>query len=348
VKSVGRLNNILIKEKARAQDAINRMYDNKQLRYLSIQQVKKGILRKSSYDSFFDFGEEKIKELTASRRYGTARSYQGLLGILKVFTKGKDVRFNEVNYDFLKRFEMFHLSKEGNTLNGVAAYMRVLKSIYNKGIKEGMIEREAYPFYQYQIKTLPTAKRAVDIKYIKRILELELEEGSKLFHYRNYFLISFMLYGMPFIDMAFLKLGNMVNGRIRYHRRKTSRMYDIKIPDQLWEILDYYCRHKEEDDFILNIVTRTVLSDQYKDIDWERHRYNKGLKKIAELCGIEQRLTSYVSRHSFATQAMLLKIPLEAISAMMGHSKINTTQIYLKSLPTTMLDQYNEKLVLSL
>ncbi|HMB62500.1 MAG TPA: phage integrase SAM-like domain-containing protein [Eudoraea sp.] len=122
-----------------------------------------------------------------------------------------------MNYNFLKRFEQFHLSKDGNTLNGVAAYMRVLKAIYNKGIKEGMIEREAYPFYQYQIKTLPTAKRAMDIKYIKRILELKLEEGSKLFHYRNYFLITFMLYGMPFIDMASLKLDNIVNRRIIYH-----------------------------------------------------------------------------------------------------------------------------------
>lgn len=63
------------------------------------------------------------------------------------------------------------------------------------------------------------------------------------------------------------------------------------------------------------------------------------------MCGIEQKLTTYVSRHSFATQAMLNDVPLQAISTMLGHSKLNTTQIYLKSLPTNILDDYNERLI---
>ncbi|MEX0290740.1 MAG: tyrosine-type recombinase/integrase [Flavobacteriaceae bacterium] len=80
-------------------------------------------------------------------------------------------------------------------------------------------------------------------------------------------------------------------------------------------------------------------------MSWERQRYNRGLKLIGEMCGIEQKLTTYVSRHSFATQAMLNDVPLQAISTMLGHSKLNTTQIYLKSLPTNILDDYNERLI---
>jgi len=68
------------------------------------------------------------------------------------------------------------------------------------------------------------------------------------------------------------------------------------------------------------------------------------LKRIATLCNIDHNLTSYVSRHSFATQAMLQNVPLLAISAMLGHSKLNTTQIYLKSLPNNILDTYNEQI----
>ncbi|WP_409557875.1 tyrosine-type recombinase/integrase [Allomuricauda sp. AC10] len=55
-------------------------------------------------------------------------------------------------------------------------------------------------------------------------------------------------------------------------------------------------------------------------------------------------MTSYVSRHSFATHAMFKKVPLEAISAMMGHNKLSTTQIYLKSLPSNILDSYQLEL----
>ena len=347
-RNVSRINNLLIKEKARLVDELNKLYDRGELVYMSINQVKHRISRKKNFDSFFAFGAEKVNELNASQRYGTAKSYAGLLGILKVFTKGKDVRFNEINYDFLMKFEQFHLSKEGNSLNGVASYMRVLKAIYNKGIKEGYIERDAYPFYHYKIRMTPTAKRALDAAGLKKIMELKVNPDRKVFHYRNYFLISYMLYGMSFVDMCFLRLENIIEGRIQVQRKKTSKQYNIKITDALWELLEFYIEGKSKEDFILPVIMRATLEDQYKDIDWERHRYNKGLKEIAELCGIENRLTTYVSRHSFATQAMLQNIPLQAISSMLGHSKLNTTQIYLKSLPTDVLDEYNEILVKSM
>lgn len=102
---------------------------------------------------------------------------------------------------------------------------------------------------------------------------------------------------------------------------------------------------KEKVEYIFPIIKREDPGIQEREINWERQRYNRGLKKIQQLCGIEQKLTTYVSRHSFATQAMLHNIPLEGISAMLGHSKLNTTQIYLKSLPTTILDAYNERLI---
>ncbi|WP_190810305.1 site-specific integrase [Flagellimonas sp. S3867] len=344
VESVANLNNILIIEKARAQEIINDLYRRNELDFLSVTQLKDKIVKKSSYESFFNYGHVLVSELNASQRYGTARSYKGLLGILKVFTKGKDLRFNEVNYDLLKRFERFHLSKDGNTLNGLASYMRTLRAIYNKGIKEGLVEKDAYPFDKYRIRTMPTEKRAIDLQHIKKIMSLNLKKDDPLFHFRNYFLFSYMLLGMSFIDMAFLKIGNIVDGRIKFQRKKTSKVYDIKITEQLKAILKYYTKGKNKGDFILPILKRNTLELQYKDEKWALKRFNKGLKKIAGLCGIEEKLTSYVSRHSFATHAMLNKVPLQAISAMLGHSKLNTTQIYLKSLPNNILDTYQEAL----
>mgnify|MGYP003676184491 CR=1 FL=1 len=223
--------------------------------------------------------------------------------------------------------------------------MRTIKAIYNKGIKEDIIERENYPFYKYQIKTNPTEKRAIKVEHIKKILELDLINEHSLFHYRNYFLLSYMTMGMSYIDMAFLKKSNFVDGRIKFHRKKTSKMYDIKITEQASEILKFYLPKKKLNDFILPILKRDSLELQYKDAQWGLKNYNKGLKKIAELCSIEERLTSYVSRHSFATHALFKNIPLLAISSMLGHSNLSTTQIYLKSLPNDILDGYNKNLV---
>jgi len=344
VESVRLLNHLLLKEKAKASDIINKLYDKGELQYLSLNQVKQNLIRKTNFDSFLEYGYHLVDELKYVHRFGTAISYEGTLRIMKTFANEKDIKFNEVNYDFLKKFEKYHLAKEGNSTNGLAAYTRTIRAIFNKGIKDGAIDKDAYPFSEYKIRTTPTKKRAINISYIKNIMELNLPIEHELFHARNYFLISYMLYGMPFMDMALLKITNIKNGRIDYQRKKTSKNYDIKISEPLSKILGFYLKDKTKLEFIFPIIKRDTSEQQYKDVIRKRKIYNKKLKKIADLCGIEQRLTSYVSRHSFATHAMLHDIPLQAISAMLGHSNLNTTQIYLKSLPNGILDEYNERL----
>jgi len=153
------------------------------------------------------------------------------------------------------------------------------------------------------------------------------------------------MYGMNFKDMASLKRSDLSNGRIQYRRNKTGKLYDIRITGGLNEILDYYLDLSPSSKYVFPILKRDSVVLQERDVQWARKRYNKKLKDLAELCGIESNLTSYVSRHSFATQAMLNNIPLNAISAMLGHSNLKTTEIYLKSLPSNVLDQYNEKLL---
>ncbi|GAA3560245.1 site-specific integrase [Snuella lapsa] len=342
--TVKRLNNKLLKAKVRANNVIDRLNEKEELNYLSLTQLKNKITKKVTVNSFFEYSDSIIEELNKVERYGNANSYYAITKILKKFNKDNDLKFNEVNYDFLKKFEQFHYSR-GNSTNGLAVYMKTIRAIYNKAIKAGIISKEAYPFTNYKIKTTPTEKRALDISSIKSIMQLQLNENDGLFHYRNYFLTSYMLYGVSFIDMAFLKLENIVDNRIKFFRRKTSKPYDIKITPQLKEILKFYIKNKNKSDFIFPIITRDTYELQYKDVLWARKRYNQGLKEIADKCNIEQRLTSYVSRHSFATQAMLQDVPLQAISAMLGHNRLSTTQIYLKSLPNEVLDDYNKKLV---
>lgn len=344
VSHIARLNTLLLKEEARANDIINQLYDTGKLNYLSITEVKKRISRNSSYDSFFEFGESVVSDLKSAHRYGTARHYKCVLSVLRKFTKGRDLKFNEVNYDLLKRFERQHLAK-GNSWNGLSTYLRGIRALYNKGIKAGLIEKEAYPFDYYSIRQIPTDKRALGVEDLRKIIELELPQDQVLFRYRNYFVCSFFLYGMNFTDMAYLKVENIIDGRIRFRRKKTGKLYDIRITKQLEGILELYLDGKRGGEYIFPVIKREDPAKQEREINWERQRYNRGLKKIQKLCGIEQKLTTYVSRHSFATQAMLHNIPLEAISAMLGHSKLNTTQIYLKSLPTRVLDDYNEMLI---
>jgi len=233
----------------------------------------------------------------------------------------------------------------GFSENGLAVYMRTIRAIYNKAIKEGCAELEAYPFKKYSIKTKPTKKRAIEYVAIKKIANLNFEPTDPLYHTRNIFLMSFYLQGAPFMDLAFLKMNKLIDGRVQYKRKKTGRFYDIKITPSLQSILDYYLSSKNPNDFILPIIKRESLVDQYNDVQWAHKRHNIRLKEIAKLAGIDENLTSYVSRHSFASIANNLGVPVTAISEMLGHEKLTTTQVYLSSLKKDVLDQYNEQVI---
>lgn len=60
-------------------------------------------------------------------------------------------------------------------------------------------------------------------------------------------------------------------------------------------------------------------------------RFNSYLKELADICGIKKNLTTHTARHTFATTVTLANgVPLETVSAMLGHKSIRTTQIYAK------------------
>lgn len=363
--NVTRLNNEIQKKKSDALDSILKLSEGKKVAPSTVTDIKQRIDPDFQNRSFYDFGDTLIKELIKAERIGTARSYQLLLNVLKTFNKGKpleknkggnpkttkfkepkyaDLRFGEINYSFLQQFENYHLSA-GNQLNGLAVYMRTIRSIFNKAIKAKEVDKDLYPFNDYKIKTKPTRKRALENTSIAKIIDLNLPVDHPGFNARNYFVASYMMYGMNFADMAYLKRTDLIDGRIQYRRQKTSKLYDIKITESLGAIFSHYIQQDPCSKYVFPIIKREGALLQQKDIQWARKRFNENLQSVADICGIEQKLTSYVSRHSFATQAMLQNVPVTAISAMLGHSSLKTTEIYLKSLPSNILDDYNSQVL---
>lgn len=342
--NVTRVNNFLQKERARCIDVLTILNDKNELNYLSINELKEMMVIGKSETSFYEYTEQLIKEQIAQKRIGNARSYANTLREIKNFMKERIVTFNEINHHFLKKWEHSYLSR-GLSPNGLAVHMRTIRAIFNKAIKERIAEREAYPFENYTIKTKPTKKRAISPEAIQKIVGLNYEPDNPLFETRNIFLLSFYMMGAPYFDLANLKVKNIIDGRVQYKRQKTGKFYDIKITENLKPILDYYTKGKSPDNFILPIIKREKLTEQYKDVLWARERYNVRLKTMAKDAGIEENLTSYVSRHSFASIANNMAIPLTAISEMLGHQKLTTTQVYLAGLQKDIIDNYNEQIL---
>jgi integrase/recombinase XerD len=344
IDNITRVNNFLQKERARCIDVLTVLNDKKELSYLSINELKEQMVIGKSETFFYEYTERLIKEQIAQKRIGNARSYANTLREIKNLMNERILTFNEINHHFLQKWEHSYLSR-GLSLNGLAVHLRTIRAIFNKAIKERIIEREAYPFENYSIKTKPTKKRAISPDAIQRIVGLEYETNNPLFETRNIFLLSFYLMGAPYFDLANLKVKNIIDGRIQYKRQKTGKFYDIKITENLKPILDYYTKDKLPEEYILPIIKRQRLTEQYKDVLWARERYNVRLKALAKDAGIDENLTSYVSRHSFASIANNMAIPLTAISEMLGHQRLTTTQVYLAGLQKDVIDNYNEQII---
>jgi integrase/recombinase XerD len=340
-----RLNNLLVKRKASMMDMLNRLSDRNELKFLTLTQVKDRLAPSHRSETLFVFMGTLIEDLVKANRIGTARSYRCVLGVMRSFCRERDISLNAINVDFLRRFEIWHLSKPGNSVNGLAVYLRTLRAVLNKAITQGLIEREAYPFHAYTIRTAKTRKRAITLDAIRKLIEVALPDASPLEYYRQVFLMSFYLQGMPFADMARLKVENIVDGRIKYDRQKTDRPYDVRITPQLEVILKTFTIGKERSDYLLPVIKRTNPIHQYKDILWAIQRYNKNLKKLAQLAGIEENLTSYVARHSFASLADEMEIPVTGIRDMLGHERVSTTESYLSDLRKSKIDEYQSRVL---
>ena len=151
--------------------------------------------------------------------------------------------------------------------------------------------------------------------------------------------------GASFIDLAFLKASDIKNGRIEYRRRKTGQLHSIKITEPLNDILKQYLKTKEGDTFILNVLKGKDVKKQYIQARDELRRYNRSLKEIGKLCGIESNLTNYVARHSFASITNTKNVPLTVISQAFGHDNPKTTEVYLSAFNDDTMDEYNELII---
>lgn len=341
-----RLNNNLETELIKAKEALLELERKK--RNFTIDELVSKINRNESNLKFYKYSDKIISELKKAGEIGNAAVYQTTLNVVKDFTENNDFPIDTIDYSWLKQFDNYHIEK-GNSINSLSVYLRTIRAILNRAIKEHLFDKELYPFGLggYKIDSTPTRKRAIGIEDINRIKSINLPEHSNIWNAKNFFLFSFYCRGMSWIDISKLKLVNIVNGRIEYVRTKTERkhgkLFSIKITPQIQEILDFYIIDKEKDDYVFPIIKRPGnLVELRKDIKNGLKTYNKYLKLIGERCMIEGDLTSYVSRHTWGTVAKRKGIDINIISDGYGHSDPAVTKTYLDSIYPEELDKAND------
>lgn len=293
--------------------------------------------------SLFNFMEGIIAKLKQNGKVRTSETYKSTLNSFKKFRKDEDIMLDCLTSEIMEGYEAWHKNR-GVAPNTISFYTRILRAVYNRAVEDDIIENRN-PFRHVYTGVDKTVKRALPLAVIKKIKALDLSLTPALDYARDMFLMSFYLRGMSFIDMAFLKKADLKNGYVTYRRRKTGQQLIIEWTKEMQMILDKYAENKS--DYLLPVIRNPGLNERctYRNTGYN---INHSLKRIAGMVGVTIPLTLYVARHSWASAAKAKGIPLSVISEGMGHDSEATTQIYLASLDTSVVDKANSLILKSL
>ena len=286
--------------------------------------------------SLFTFMNGVIAQLKQLGKIRTSETYTATLKSFMAFRESQDVPLDGISSDMMLLYEA-HLKTRDVSMNTISFYMRNLRAVYNRAVEKGLTPQNK-PFRHVYTGVDKTIKRAIPIKEIKALKELDLSLKPSLDFARDMFMFSFYTRGMSFIDMAYLKKSNLQNGILTYRRRKTGQQLSIKWEKCMEDIVSKY--PDNETGFLLPIIKKQ--GNERKQYDNALHLVNYNLKGLSTMLKLQRPLTMYVARHSWASAAKAKNIPLSVISEGMGHDSEATTQIYLASLETSVVDKANK------
>lgn len=291
--------------------------------------------------SLFSFMHSVIIQLRQLGKIRTSETYTATLKSFMEFREEHDVPLDGVNSDLMLLYEA-HLKAKGVRMNTISFYMRILRAVYNRAVEKELTPQK-YPFRHVYTGVDKTVKRAVPVKVIKALKELNLSMKSSLDFARDMFMFSFYTRGMSFVDMAYLKKTDLQNGILTYCRRKTGQRLTVKWEKCMEEIIKKYPSNSST--YLLPIIKEQ--GNERKQYDNALHLVNYRLKDLSGMLKLQRPLTMYVARHSWASVAKVRNVPLSVISEGMGHDSEKTTQIYLASLEASVVDKAN-KMILEL
>lgn len=292
-----------------------------------VEKVTNPIKVKTVGDVFLDY----IGRLTAEKRTGYMLSVKQVYNSLLKFNKHLNIYFPDIDISWLRKYETW-LRSNNIKENTIGIRFRTLRAIYNLAIEENIVKAEYYPFKKYKVSKLheETVKRAITKEDINKILSYKSSNPFTRLPI-DLFTFSYFMGGINFVDMAYLTKDNIIDNRLIYSRRKTSKLIKLPLQPKAIELIQKYA---DPD----NPYLFPILSAFHKTEQQQRNRIHKviakvndRLKAIGEELNLPIELTTYVARHSFATSLKRSGVNTSLISEALGHSSERVTQIYLDS-----------------
>lgn len=295
-----------------------------------------------------------VRQKDEKERFNTAHVY---LNAYKSFARfvgecdaGKiekeELHFGVLTSERLIRFQSY-LRRKGKSWNTVSTYIRMLRAIYNRAVALRLTQYVPGLFDEVYTKITDT-KRALEAEEMGdllqndgRLLDEPLRNTLQLFQ------LLFLLRGMPFVDLAHLRKSDLQGNKLCYQRQKTGRELTVLLTPELMERVERCIDQRPDSDYLFPILNPTLedAHECYKDYQRALQQFNNRLSLVAFQVGLNEKLTSYTPRHTWATVGYQLDIATDTLCQSMGHSSFKVTKTYIKVLSNKKIDEANELII---
>lgn len=294
------------------------------------------------------FMKEVADGLQMGGNFGTAHVYRSSLNAIIAYCGGEDFTFNEITPEWLKGFEI-HLRKRKCSWNTVSTYMRILRAVYNRAVDNNEAKYIPRLFRYVYTGTRAEHQRALETGGVEKIFAgLILLSGVNpaMQRARHFFILMFLMRGMPFVDLAYLRKSDLHGNVITYRRRKTGRPLSVTLTNEAMRIVRMYMNQDVHSPYLFSFLRSPEgTMEAYREYQLALRSFNRQLLILGEFLGIPNRLSSYTARHTWATTAYYCEVHPGIISQSMGHSSITVTETYLKPFQNKKIDEANKLII---
>ncbi len=334
-----------------AHEAINNSKTQLTIEHISAIISNNRLAEPTPQQSFITYYKNELINVEARLSIKTAENYgvplRKIIAILDSQNK-KDLFFNELTPKWLKDFETHLLSK--NVKNTVSKQLGYVQTIINQAISDKMLSKDNNPFDGYKFSFDPTERLKLTEEEFQQIEDLELDPTLRVCHARDIFLFMYYTHGMRIGDALFVRVKDIYTDgpqtRLKYQMQKTKTYKDVLLSAQVLAIVTSYKQNKQGFAFLFPFLKNDLNYQDKRIFKLEKEAktsiVNNNLKKVAERLGWDIKLTCHIARHTFADNARRKGVNTYSISKALGHTRLATTEQYLKNFDQKSVDSVND------
>ncbi|WP_294628145.1 site-specific integrase [uncultured Bacteroides sp.] len=277
----------------------------------------------SNERTFLSFYKEEVAN--SSLKESTKQNHLSTLESLREFKK--DISFADLTFELVTSFDNY-LQSKGYHLNTIAKHMKHLKRYVNVAINKEFMDVQKYAFRKYKIKSVEGRHTHLSPEELCKFEDLQLTgKFTRLQKTKDAFL--FCCYaGLRYSDFINLTSANIVEFHqeiwLIYKSVKTGT--EVRLPLYLLfegkgiGILRCY---QEETNSFFKLKNNSNI--------------NKELNLLANLAGIDKRVSFHTARHTNATLLLYSGANITTVQKLLGHKSVKTTQVYANIMDITVV-----------